>query len=98
MREAPVDISVVLSTYNRASMLPAALDALLAQRTAIVYEVILVDNNSTDGTRELAARYVAAHPERVRYVFERQQGLSYGRNTGIAAARGAIVAFTDDDV
>jgi glucosyl-dolichyl phosphate glucuronosyltransferase len=98
MRETPVDISVVLSTYNRAAMLPAALEALLTQRTTVAYEVILVDNNSTDGTREVAARYVTGHPGRVRYVFERQQGLSYGRNTGIAAARGAVIAFTDDDV
>jgi glycosyltransferase involved in cell wall biosynthesis len=92
-----VDISVVLSTYNRAAILPAALDALLAQHGDVPYEVIVVDNNSTDGTGELVRRYVSADPHRVRYLFEPRQGLSYGRNTGIAGARAPIVAFTDDD-
>lgn len=98
MTHARLDVSVVLSTYNRTAMLPAALDALLRQRTSAAYEILVVDNNSSDGTREVVARYVAAHRDRVRYLFERQQGLSYARNTGIAAARGAVIAFTDDDV
>lgn len=92
-----VDISVVLSTFNRAAILPAALDALLSQRGDVSYEVIVVDNNSTDDTRDVVQRYRSADPDRVRYLFEERQGLSYGRNTGIAAARAPIVAFTDDD-
>jgi glycosyltransferase involved in cell wall biosynthesis len=93
-----VQLSVVLSTYNRAAMLPAALDCLLAQRGDVPYEIIVVDNNSTDTTASIACRYAAQHPERVRYLFEPQQGLSYGRNAGIGAARAPLVAFTDDDV
>lgn len=98
MKDSPVRVSVVLSTYNRAAMLPAALDALLAQRGDVRYEVIVVDNNSTDGTAELARRYAAARPDRIRYVFESEQGLSYGRNAGIRSARADVIAFTDDDV
>ena len=94
----PIDVSIILSTYNRANALLAALDALLHQTGDVPYEVILVDNNSTDGTADLGRRYAADHPDRVRYVFEPRQGLSYGRNAGIRAARGSIVAFTDDDV
>lgn len=93
-----VEVSVVLSTYNRAAMLPAALDALLAQSGLVPYEIIVVDNNSTDHTRELVTGYVQRCPDRVRYIFEPRQGLSFGRNAGIGAARGAVIAFTDDDV
>lgn len=98
MMPSSVRVSVVLSTYNRAAMLPAALDALLAQRGDVPYEVIVVNNNSTDNTAHVAVGYAAAHPDRVRYVFEPQQGLSYGRNAGVLAARGGVIAFTDDDV
>jgi glycosyltransferase involved in cell wall biosynthesis len=92
------EISVVVSTYNRADRLAAALDALLAQDTTIPYEVIAVDNNSTDSTAAVLARIATESRGRVRSVFEPRQGLSYGRNTGIVLARGRIVAFSDDDV
>jgi GT2 family glycosyltransferase len=91
-------VSVVVSTYNRADRLPAALEALLSQRTDVPYEVIVVDNNSTDSTAAVLARLAKRSRGRLRYVFEGRQGLSYGRNTGIALARAPIVAFTDDDV
>jgi glycosyltransferase involved in cell wall biosynthesis len=91
-----VNVSVVLSTYNRASVLPRALDALVSQPGS--FELIVVDNNSTDETDGLLQRYAAAHPDRVRHVFEGRQGLSFGRNAGIERARGSIIAFTDDDV
>jgi glycosyltransferase involved in cell wall biosynthesis len=94
------DISVVLSTYNRADILPDALTALLCQNGDVRFEVIVVDNRSTDHTArvvaDLARTPLAAG--RLRYTFEPRQGLSYGRNTGIALARGAVIAFTDDDV
>jgi GT2 family glycosyltransferase len=93
----PCDVSVVVSTYNRADRLPLALDALLAQ-TGTAYEIIVVDNNSTDDTRTVVSAIAARSNGRVRYVFEPRQGLSYGRNTGIELARAPIVALTDDDV
>ena len=91
-------VSVVLSTYNRSDRLGLALDALLSQVGDVEFEVIVVDNNSTDRTADLVADYVAAAGERVRYVFEPRQGLSYARNTGIQTARAPIIAFSDDDV
>jgi GT2 family glycosyltransferase len=94
----PLEVSIVMSTYNRAAMLPRALAALLAQSRAVPHEIIVVNNNSTDDTAAVVQRHVEEHPERVRYVFEGRQGLSYGRNAGIRAARGSIIAFTDDDV
>jgi glycosyltransferase involved in cell wall biosynthesis len=94
----PCDVSVVVSTYNRADRLPLALDALLAQTGSVPYEVIVVDNNSTDETAQVVRAIAERAGERIRYAFEPRQGLSHGRNTGIALARAPIVAFTDDDV
>lgn len=94
----PCDVSVVVSTYNRADRLPLALEALLAQTGDAVCEIIVVDNNSTDGTRDVVADIVGRAGGRVRYAFEPRQGLSYGRNTGIALARAPLIALSDDDV
>ena len=92
-------VSIVLSTYNRAEMLGPAIEHLLAQApNSPPYELIVVDNNSTDGTRAVVDAFAARSGERLRYLFEGRQGLSHARNTGIAAARADIVAFTDDDV
>lgn len=96
--DARCDVSVVLSTYNRADRLAPALDALLSQSGDVPYEVIVVDNNSTDATRTVVEQTAARSDGRLRYVFEPRQGLSYGRNAGIAVARAPIVAFSDDDV
>jgi GT2 family glycosyltransferase len=60
------------------------------------YEVIVIDNNSTDATPDVVQRYLAAG--HVRYEFEARQGLSVARNRGVALARADLVAFTDDDV
>jgi glycosyltransferase involved in cell wall biosynthesis len=91
------DISVVISTYNRADRLGDALERLLGQR-GVNYEVVAVDNNSTDGTRQVIESYVARSGGRLRYVFEGRQGVSYGRNTGVAATQASLIAFTDDDM
>ena len=92
------EVSVVLSTYNRARVLPRAITSLLDQDLAQArYEVIIVDNNSTDDTRRVVQSFQAA-TRNLRYVFEGRQGVSYGRNAGIAAASAPLIAFTDDDV
>jgi glucosyl-dolichyl phosphate glucuronosyltransferase len=93
------DLSVVVSTCNRRSMLRRALDALLDQRATdgLRYDVIIVDNGSTDGTRALVEAAAASSAGLVRYVFEPQRGVSFGRNAGVAVTDAPIVAFTDDD-
>lgn len=94
-----MDVSIVVSTYNRCGLLEAALRALLSQTPAdVAYEILIVDNNSTDQTRPLVQSLARQNQEKLKYLFEPKQGLSYGRNTGIAAARASIIAFTDDDV
>ncbi len=90
--------SVVIATYNRAADLRATLESLAALRPDGDWEVIVVDNNSTDGTRAVVESAAAAFPAPLRYVFEREQGRSPALNAGIRLASGEIVATTDDDV
>jgi glycosyltransferase involved in cell wall biosynthesis len=97
MEEAP-DLSVIVSTYNRCALLPGALESVLAGHEGVRYEVVVVDNNSTDGTRQVVESLIARGHTNLRYLFEERQGVSYARNTGIRAARAPIVAFFDDDV
>jgi GT2 family glycosyltransferase len=91
------EISVVISTYNRRDSLARTIESVLAQTDAPEYELIVVDNRSTDRTAPLIKEYVY-RSDRVRYVFEPKQGVAYGRNAGIGRAVAPIIAFTDDDV
>ena len=93
---ARAEISVVLCTYNRSKLLADSLTAILRQSDPPQYEVVVVDNNSTDDTRDVIDRFVSTGI--VRYVFEPVQGLSHARNRGLAMTTADIVAFTDDDV
>ncbi|MFD7685338.1 glycosyltransferase [Streptomyces sp. NPDC059781] len=91
----PPYTSVVVATRERAGQLARALDSLLAQEHPR-FEVVVVDNAPvTDETRELVER---KYGERVRYVCEPVPGLAVAHNRGLAAARGEVIAFTDDDV
>ncbi|MFH8580223.1 glycosyltransferase [Streptomyces zaomyceticus] len=92
---APPRTSVVVATRERPEQLARALDSLLAQDHPD-FELIVVDNAPrTSGTHELVTR---TYTDRVRYVREDTPGLATAHNTGLAAAEGAVVAFTDDDV
>ncbi len=92
------DLSIILCTYNRAGILGRALDALIGQTlTSHRFEIIVVDNNSSDRTRDVVSRRSARHPH-IRYVFESRQGLPIARNSGVLAAHAPLIAFTDDDV
>src|SRR4051812_41821624 len=90
--------SVVIATYNRAADLRETLASLAALRPDGPWEAIVVDNNSTDGTRALVEELAPGFPAPLRYAFESTQGRSAALNTGIAQARGEIVVTTDDDV
>jgi glycosyltransferase involved in cell wall biosynthesis len=94
-----MDISVIICTYNRCEALRRALQSLDAMSVPayLNWEVIVVDNNSTDITSMTVREFRQKSRLPLRYVFEKTQGLSHARNTGIRNARGVIVAFTDDD-
>ena len=93
------EISVVICSYNRARYIRAALESLLIQEIEKdKFEVIVVDNNSTDETDQVCNAFIHAHPElNVQYLKESQQGASFARNTGAASASGQILVFMDDD-
>ncbi len=84
--------TVVIPAYNYAHFLPDAIDSVLSQQVTPL-EVIVVDDGSTDNTREVVARY----GDRVRYIHQPNAGLSAARNTGIQAASHAWIALLDAD-
>lgn len=86
------EITVVIPTYNRADMLPEAIDSALGQ-SAPPLEVIVVDDGSEDATPELCGRYGPP----VRYIRQENAGVSAARNHGVREARGSVVAFLDSD-
>lgn len=92
LNDGSVEVSVIVCSYNGGRKIAGALEALCAQVASIPFEVIVVDDGSTDDTQDVAARY------EVRIVAQRPNGgLSAARNAGIAAARAQILAFCDDD-
>jgi len=89
--------TIAICTFNRADMLRGAIESVFQDCvTAGKFEVLVVDNNSTDGTCDLVEDMAGRDP-RLRYVFEPTQGLSNARNTAIREARGEYVAFIDDE-
>jgi glycosyltransferase involved in cell wall biosynthesis len=90
--------SVVIATYNRAAELGETLESLAALDVADFWEVIVVDNNSTDSTEETVLEAADKFPVELRYIFEKEQGRSAALNAGIRSAKGEIVVVTDDDV
>lgn len=104
---APVDITIVIGSYNRADMLAETLQSLTSLDTELssgerfTYEVVAIDNASTDDTQEVLARF--ARPEnrgtsqRVRGFYELEPGVTHARNRGLAEAAGEWIAFHDDD-
>ncbi len=95
-----MDVTVILCTFNRSQSLSKALTSIVAQvlPDSVQWEVLVVDNNSHDKTREVVDEFCRRYPERFRYLFEPNPGKSYALNAGISAAAGEILAFMDDDV
>ncbi len=92
-------ISAVISTYNRAQFLPGLFDSFKSQTLpATDFEVIIINNNSTDKTESLALEFLNNNEGiKVRYFTETNQGLSFSRNRGILEAGSELVTFIDDD-
>jgi len=92
--------SVIVCTYNRADLLAEALESL-ARMTLPAdtdWEILVVDNNSNDATKNVCELFSARYHGRFRYIFEKRQGKSFALNTGVAQAKGELLAFTDDDI
>jgi glycosyltransferase involved in cell wall biosynthesis len=92
-------VSVITIFYQAERFFEAAIESVLAQ-TDDRWELLLVDDGSTDGSTAIARRYAASHPDRIRYLEHpghANRGMSQTRNRGIAAARGRYIAFVDAD-
>ena len=92
-------ISIIICTYNRDRFLGSCLESLTSQSCSpSEYEIILVNNRSTDNTHQLCLDFSERNPGfRIRYFIEENQGLSFARNRGIREAEGDLLAFADDD-
>ncbi|MGD9580795.1 MAG: glycosyltransferase [Vampirovibrionia bacterium] len=90
-------LSIIICTYNRSAFLEKLLDSLTKMSLSQeLFELIIVDNASTDNTKELSERYKPYFKNFI-YHYEKQQGLSYARNTGIDISNGNVIAYIDDD-
>ena len=89
-------VSALVPAYNADAYLGQALDSALAQRFAD-FEVVVVDDGSTDDTGEIADRYAALHPDRIRVIHQPNAGLPAARNAAIEMARGELFALLDSD-
>ena len=89
-------ITLVVPIYNMAQYLPRCVDSLLRQ-TCRDFEIVLVDDGSTDASGAMCDRYAADHPGHIRVIHKENGGLSSARNAGIDAARGEFVIFPDPD-
>jgi len=93
-------VSVVICTYNRADYIGAALESLVKQKMpASQYEIIVVDNSSSDNTSEIVKDFIRQYGNdfHIRYVLESRRGLSFARNRGADEAAAPIVCYIDDD-
>jgi len=84
-------LSVIIPSYNSAAFLPEAIESLLRQ-TYPVFEIIVVDDGSTDETKEVCDRY-----PQVQYIYQSNQGVSVARNTGTSVSQGEYLLFLDSD-
>lgn len=92
-------VCIILPTYNRAHFLPEALNAIAAQ-TYTDWQLVIIDDGSTDGTRELVERLAPDMPGPVRYIHQPNGGVAAARNRGLdeaAASGAAYIAFFDSD-
>ena len=98
MKEGALDISVIIATYNRAEILRGALQSMAGlDREGISVEFVVVDNKSTDNTKEVIESFKQRLP--IKYLFEERAGKSFALNKVLnEVPLGKIVVFTDDDI
>jgi glycosyltransferase involved in cell wall biosynthesis len=89
-------VSVIVPAYNAAVYLPHAIDSVLAQ-TFVDWEIVVVDDGSTDHTQSVVESYRPALADKLQYIHQSNHGLPAARNTGIKAARGEFIALLDAD-
>ncbi len=99
MTQSTQFLSVIICTYNREKYIGNLLESIAANTLPKSdYEILLVDNNCTDNTKQVCLDFAAKHQDiNFRYLVEQEQGLSAARNKGIREAKGDILVYVDDD-
>ena len=94
-----MDFTIAIPTHNGASRLPLVLDRLRLQvdLETVTWEVIVIDNNSTDETKHIVKTYEQDFPCPLKYCFEPKQGAGYARKLAIKEAKSELIGFLDDD-
>ena len=95
-----IELSVIVCTRNRAKQLATLIQCLGCQNNIekLNWEIVIVDNNSSDNTKEVSYAFCEGSNLKINYIFESKTGLSYARNTGVLASTGSLLLFVDDDV
>jgi len=93
-------VAVIVCTYNRCDSLGKTLESLAASTVpgSVEWEVLIIDNNSSDRTRRVVEDFSRRFPRRFRYAFESRQGKPFALNRGVRETQADVLAFTDDDV
>lgn len=94
-RNPNIDLSIIVPVYNYANLIRDNIESILAQKTTYTYELILVDDGSTDGAREIVLSY--QHNPKVQVVLRENGGIAAARNSGLENASGKYVMFIDCD-
>lgn len=95
------EVSIICNTYNQESYLEKAIESMLAQKTSFDYEIIIHDDVSTDGTKDIIRKYAEAYPEKIRVIYERENQYSQGADfitpTIKDVAKGKYIAMCEGD-
>jgi glycosyltransferase involved in cell wall biosynthesis len=94
IRVREMKVSIVIPTFNRGAILPEALESVM-QQTYGNYEIIIVDDGSTDQTKEMLDDYLGG--KKINYIYQSNKGVSAARNRGIQEATGEVISFLDSD-
>lgn len=93
--DSSVDLSIIIPIYNYANLIEKSIQSILNQKTKYSFEVILVDDGSTDGAADIVRKFTT--DSRVKAIFQENQGIAGARNTGLNHATGKYVMFVDCD-
>lgn len=91
-----IQITIAICTYNRAQIIPRAIGSILQQDSLKIKEILIVDNNSSDNTKDVVKTYAANYPK-IRYCLEKNKGISNVRNRAMNESKTDFLAFLDDD-
>lgn len=97
MSKGRPEITVIIPVYNRRSLLKLCINSLLKQKTSFKFEILIIDDCSTDGTRQLAAEFAKKNPKIKTILLKKKYGSAMARNKGIMASNSKVLAFIDSD-